>query len=165
MTITVRSERVADVAAIAEVVRAAFLDHPHSDGSEPAVVERLRDWGELMVSLVAAHDGQVIGHAAFSAITLTPPAPGWFGLGPLAVHPRWQRQGIGAPLVWRGLEQLRAMAAAGGVVFGDPGYYGRFGFRSWPQLRYPAGPAALFQALTFGAAVPDATVAYSKTFG
>jgi len=161
-----RPEQACDVAVIDEVVRAAFAGHPHSDGSEPAIVRGLRAAGDRRLSLVALTQGQVVGHAAFSPVTLAPAAPGWFGLGPVSVQPRHQGQGVGSALVRRGLDVLRAENAAGCVVFGNAAFYGRFGFRAHEQLTYPGGPEPLFLALAFGGgAVPRATVRYAAAFG
>jgi putative acetyltransferase len=59
---------------------------------------------------------------------------GWFLLGPVAVHARFQRRGIGSALVAAGLKAIRALGADGGALVGDPGSYGRFGFRARPGL-------------------------------
>lgn len=71
----------------------------------------------LLFTLFAA--GDAVGEAAL--------------LGPLCVHPRFQRRGLGTALVWHGLERLRGAGTAGVLVLGDPGYYARFGFR--PERR------------------------------
>src|SRR5690606_18603384 len=114
--------------AIHTLVAAAFDGHPHSDGSEPAIVDRLRADGDLTISLVAEDGGEIVGHIAFSPVTISDGNEGWFGLGPVAVAPQRQREGIGAALIEHGLALLRERGSAGCVVLGDPAYYGRFGF-------------------------------------
>ena len=49
-------------------------------------------------------------------------------LGPLAVAPAWQRQGIGSAIVRAGLQRLKDADVDLVCVLGDPAYYGRFGF-------------------------------------
>lgn len=161
---SLRFERASDVPAIAEVVRAACRGHRRSDGGEPGIVDRLRALGHLTHSIVAQQDGCVVGHAAFSPVALSPSVGGWYGLGPLSVHPLWQGKGIGSALMARGLDELQAAGAAGCVVFGNPAFYGRFGFRSCARLRYLGGPASLFLSLPFKGTVPRATVTYSTAF-
>ena len=49
-------------------------------------------------------------------------------LGPLAVLPERQRQGLGSALVRAGLDALRDRGTRRVLVLGDPAYYARFGF-------------------------------------
>lgn len=100
------------------------------------------------LSLVAETDGRVVGHVAFSPVT-TKDGKGFLGylLAPLAVAPDYQRQGIGSRLIERGRQRLSEVRAGILLVYGDPKYYGRFGFRGaaarayippYP-LQYPLG--------------------------
>lgn len=164
MDLQLRPEREQDYRAIAEVVRLAFLDHPHSDGSEPRIVASLRARGDISVSLVAEVAGQVVGHVAFSRVVLNPSHDGWHGLGPLAVSPVLHRQGIGSHLVNHGLAELRSRGAVGCVVFGNPAYHGRFGFASFDHFSYAGGPPTHFMALALQGTVPRAAVTYSSAF-
>lgn len=167
MKITLRPETPADADAIDDLVRTAFAGHPHSDGREPAIVRALRRDGQLGVSLVAldALDGDaIVGHVAFSAVRLGSGDPGWWGLGPVAVQPGRQRQGIGGALIRAGLAQLQAAGAAGCVVLGDPAYYPSFGFRAGTGLRYPGPPPEYFMALAWRGAIPTAEVRYAPAF-
>jgi putative acetyltransferase len=74
--------------------------------------------------------GRVIGHALISPVTVITNRGNvpLLGLGPVAVLPEFQGQGIGTLLVEACLEQLRESGFAGVVVVGDPAYYSRFGF-------------------------------------
>lgn len=49
-------------------------------------------------------------------------------LGPLAVAPEVQRQGLGSALVRRAMEVMCERGCVAMLVLGDPNYYGRFGF-------------------------------------
>ena len=144
---TVRPEQAGDEAAIKTVTAAAFADMPYSDQSEPLIIERLRAAGVLAVSLVAEEDGVIVGHVAFSPVTLSGGESGWYGLGPISVTPGHQGSGIGAALVREGLDRLRALDAAGCVLLGDPDYYHRFGFSNEHSLVLPDVPAQYFQSL------------------
>lgn len=127
-------------------------------------MEALREAGALTVSLVAVEEGGIVGHAAFSPVTVGG-APGkWFGLGPVSVRPDRQRRGIGGALIRARLERLRDVGAEGCVVLGDPAYYGRFGFRSDPGLRYRDIPGELFQKLAFVDAEAQGAVEYHPAF-
>jgi putative acetyltransferase len=161
--IQIRPERPGDDPTIRAVTRAAFEDAPHSSGTEAAIVEALREAGALAVSLVAVAD-EIVGHVAFSPVTVNGTPCCWFSLGPLAVRPDRQRLGIGRRLVCEGLEQLRERGAAGCVVLGDPAYYGRFGFASDPGLRFGDVPPRYFQRLVFSGVTPRGEVAYHPAF-
>lgn len=163
--ITIRPERAGDEQAIHDVTAAAFKDHPHSDQSEPFIIERLRDQGALTLSLVAEDEGHIVGHVAFSPVTLTPPVAGWFGLGPVAVLPDHQTKGVGSRLIREGLAMLAGDGAAGCVVMGDPDYYQKFRFRNESSLVFPGCAPQYFMALAFSGAVPEGTVAYHPAFG
>jgi putative acetyltransferase len=160
----IRSERPGDADAIRAVTSAAFRDAPHSSGTEAAIVDGLRDAGALAVSLVAIEDGEIVGHAAFSPVTIDSGPGRWFGLGPVSVRPDRQRRGIGGVLIRAGLERLRKSRAEGCVVLGDPAYYGRFGFRSDRGLRYRDLPGELFQKLAFVDGGAEGEVEYHPAF-
>lgn len=164
MSIQIRPESPSDAAAIEAVIAAAFLHAPHTDHNEPFIVNALRRAGQLSVSLVADDVGAVVGHIAISPVTTSDGAAGWYGLGPLAVVPDRQRHGIGSRLTAQALSELRRIGAAGCVVLGDPGYYGRFGFRVEPSLVLPGVPPEYFQALVFRGPLPRGTVTYHEAF-
>ena len=135
---------------------------------EARLVDALRASGRLSLSLVAVESDAIVGHVAFSPVTL-PGAGGGVGLAPLAVLPSFRRRGIGAALVREGLVHAERAGVQFVVVLGEPAYYGRFGFR--PAARwalrdeYHGGDA--FQALELRpAAVPAAggLVRYAPEF-
>src|SRR5438270_1484000 len=130
-----RPEIHADAAAISGVITSAFLEAEHSDGNETLIVDRLRQSASLSVSLVAAENDRIVGHVAFSPVTVDEQSEGWFGLGPVAVVPDRQGHGIGSALIEAGLAQLRVRGSRGCVVLGEPAYYRRFWFVDDPSLR------------------------------
>lgn len=106
------------------------------------------------LSLVAEVDGAVVGHIAFSPVTIEHD-DSWLGyiLAPLAVQPKHQKRHIGSTLIESGIRQLSEMDIDISLimVYGDPSYYGRFGFSAdtanlyqppYP-LQYPFGWQAI----------------------
>ncbi len=160
----IRPEVPEDAAAIASVIERAFSNAQHTSHSEQFIVEALRAAGALTLSLVAEQDHKVVGHVAYSPVSISSGAQDWYGLGPLAVEPTLQSHGIGAALVRAGMARLRAVSAAGCVVLGDPAYYGRFGFKVVPGLVYPGPPPEYFLAQAISGLVPQGEVAYHAAF-
>src|SRR5512139_1213712 len=152
--IVIRNERDDDASAITEVTIAAFKTLAISNHTEQFIIEALRAADALTVSLVAEVNGRVIGHIAFSPVTISDGTPGWYGLGPVSVLPEHQRKGIGTALIEVGLSRLKAMDSRGCCLVGHPGYYGRFGFRNEAGLVVEGVPGEVFFALSFGGPVP-----------
>jgi putative acetyltransferase len=164
MRIFIREETTDDIDAIHSLTEEAFRDAEHSSHTEQFINDSLRDSGHLSLSLVAVHRDKVVGHVAISPVTLSDATPGWYGLGPVAVLPMRQREGIGSQLVRRALELLHQQGANGCVVLGEPEYYSRFGFQTASSLVLPGVPANYFQALSFVGPVPTANVRYHESF-
>jgi len=161
----VRPAQEGEERAISKLIDAAFAGAEHSGGNEAAIVRGLRANGALALSLVVAEQDRLVGHLAFSPVTIAGRAISWFGLGPVAVLPERQRRGIGAALIAAGLGQLAADGANGCVVLGEPGYYSRFGFSADPQLWLAGVPAEYFQALRLRGDPPRGEVRYHAAFG
>jgi len=126
MTITIRPETNADIAAIHQVNVAAFGRPGEAD-----LVDTLRAQGQIVLSLVAVQDEQIVGHVLFSPVVIPNHGAqlGAAGLGPMAVVPAFQRHGVGSQLVRHGLDLLRADGHEVVAVLGHPRFYPRFGFR------------------------------------
>jgi len=160
----IRNEKDSDIEAIFEVTRLAFENHPISRQTEQFIVNALRAAGALTISLVAEIDGTVVGHIAFSPLTVSDGSGNWYGLGPISVLPAFQRQGIGKALVRKGLSQLKSLGAEGCMLVGPPEYYNRFGFQSVPGLTMEHVPQEFCLALAFGPKLPQGTAAHHEAF-
>lgn len=159
-----RNETPADIEAITEVTMAAFKDHEISNQTEHFIVKALRDAGGLTVSVVAELGGRVVGHIAFSPVTVSDGTSDWYGLGPISVLPEYQRQGIGKVLVNDGLSKLKKLGGQGCVLVGYPDYYKQFGFRNFPELVYEGVPQEAFLVLPFHEKIPHGTVQFHAGF-
>ncbi len=146
--ISIQHEEAGHTAGVRQVEEQAF-----GRAGEADLCDQLRERGAGTLSLVALEDGAVVGHVLFSPVTLTGAAEPLTvsGLGPVAVLPGRQRQGIGTRLIRAGLEEIRQQGWPAVVVMGSPRYYSRFGFE--PASRYGIRfsdanvPAAHFMAL------------------
>ena len=162
LRLTLREETPADHVAIRAIHIAAF-----GQAEEADLVDALRRAGAVLVSLAAEVDGGLVGHILFSRMFVeSVPA---VALAPVAVHPSWQRRGIGGELIRRGLDMLRDRREEIVIVLGHPDYYPRFGFsRDMAKaIEHPFPPEA-FMALELrpGAlAVVNGKVRYADAFG
>ena len=160
----IRSETRADIDAITGVTAAAFQTLEISSHTEQFIVAALRAAGALTLSLVAEVGGRVIGHVAFSPVTISDGTPEWYGLGPVSVLPAYQRQGIGKALIREGLACLKALHARGCCLVGHPDYYRRFGFENVPGLGVDGVPPEVFFALSFDGHMPQGSVTFHPAF-
>ena len=167
-----REERPGDTEPVRDVHRRAF------GGDHGLVVADLVDALRETItpadglSLVAEHDGQVVGNVMFtrSLLDASRRLVAVQVLSPLAVLPGYHQRGIGSALVRRGLEVLAERAVPLVFLEGDPRYYSRFGFAPGggqnfrkPSLRIPDGA---FQAVKLPAYEPwmTGTLVYAEPF-
>jgi putative acetyltransferase len=162
--IVIRNETHEDIGAITEVTIAAFKTLEISNHTEQFIIEALRAAKALAISLVAEMNGRVIGHIAFSPVTISDGTPNWYGLGPVSVLPEYQRQGIGSTLIREGLSRLKDMNAQGCCLVGHPDYYRKFGFTNMSGLVLGGVPHEVFFALSFDGHTPQGTVAFHEGF-
>ena len=142
----IRDEREEDYEAVYAVNAAAF-----ETAAEAKLVEMLREQARPFLSLVAENEGVIIGHIMFSPVMLSGhPDLKMMGLGPVAVVPAHQREGVGGLLIGAGLARCREMGITAVVLLGHPEYYPRFGFV--PSVEFGIDseydvPAEVFMAL------------------
>ena len=129
----VRAELPEDAPAIRRINEAAF-----GRTAEAGIVDVLRTKGAVILSMVAVSspagcgeaEGLPVAHALFSPVTIGTgnTAAAAVGMGPVAVLPEWQGQGVGTMLVETSLEILRMARLSAVVVLGHARFYARFGF-------------------------------------
>lgn len=101
---------------------------------------RLRDNVPMVpeISLVARSDyGGVAGAIRYWPILIGKGKHLSLLLGPVAVHPTNQGEGLAAMLILESLEIARKSGWTRVVLVGDAPYYSRFGFAKNPTLRFP----------------------------
>lgn len=130
--IEIRESRPGDVAAIERLYPDAFPD----EDLLPLVRELLRE-GPAVLSLVAMAGEVLAGHVIFTTCGLAGRPDKLALLGPLAVVPARQRQGIGSAILRAGLQRLVKAGTKRVYVLGDPAYYGRFGFEPEDDVTLP----------------------------
>lgn len=162
--VAVKSEKPSDIAAIFSLIERAFAPMAFSDDSEPHIVNRLRYADALTLSFVAELEREIVGHIAFSPVTIDGQFLDWYGLGPISVAPEHQKNGIGRQLMDHGLSALKGLGANGCVLLGDPKFYHRFGFVLDHDLIYQLELKDYFQRLTFKGPTPKGWVKFHEYF-
>ncbi|MGO4917852.1 GNAT family N-acetyltransferase [Pseudogemmobacter sp. W21_MBD1_M6] len=129
-------------AAIADLFTATFTA---SEGSNEGVL--IGDLARRLMAETPTQDlrvftawngGELAGAILFSRLNYEGDNRTVFVLGPVAVATGQQRQGIGQRLISHGLEELRQEGVGLAVTYGDPGFYGRAGFKVITENDVPA---------------------------
>jgi predicted N-acetyltransferase YhbS len=134
MNILIRTAKPEDNDQTEAVVRVAFWDVYRPGAIEHLVLHKLRVADAIVDGLdLVAWDGEKIvgvlvcpeGSIQNGCRQRTPALSMMVG-----VLPAYQGQGIGTLLIRRAIEVAKARSYRGMVIFGDPGYYARFGFKN-----------------------------------
>ncbi|UAB78624.1 N-acetyltransferase [Erythrobacter sp. SCSIO 43205] len=164
IAITIRPEQAGDEQAIRALVTRAFEGHPYSDGDEQDVIDRLREDGDLLLSLVAMDSEAILGQITYSPAILMNGELGWVVLGPVAVEPSHQGQGIGRALIKEGEAIMKSRGVKGITVLGDPQIYSRFGFEQNTPMWLEGELGWAFQVKSLGAEIPACEQRYVRAF-
>lgn len=163
MTVSVQPESREDADSIRSVHLAAFPTALEAD-----LVQALHDDCDSEVSLIAKDGGKVVGHVLLSRMKVEGDGRDYraVALGPVAVLPERQREGIGGTLIEESLKRAKELGCELAFVLGEPAYYQRFGFD--PKTAAPfASPYSgeFFMAKSFGATLPSSgTATYASAF-
>ena len=119
----VRAETPADYAALRALELAAFAPST----VEAEIADRLRAAGDHLPELcLVAEDDGLVGHVMLSRAHVEQHPV--LALGPIAVDPARQRQGIGSALMHAAIERAGVTDYPLIALLGHPAYYPRFGF-------------------------------------
>lgn len=144
----IRQERPDDYGKVFDLVERAFLDQAYSDHKEHYLVNRLRVSSNFVpqLSIVAEMEGSLAGYILLTSIEITGASGHYASLAmaPLAVHPDYQKRGIGSQLIIKAHKKAKELGYTSVVVIGHKDYYPKFGY----QLANTFG-------LTFPFKVPD----------
>ncbi len=148
--IAIRVEEENDFASIDQLNKEAF-----GGEGEAKLVSLLRIRKELLISLVATKDDEIIGHVCASPVTVNGNDHSIAGIGPLSVYESHRCCGIGGMLMEEVIAQLRNDGCVAAALLGNPTYYPRFGFLSGAsfnlQNEYGAGDPFMAMELQEGA--------------
>ena len=166
----IRQENKNDYEQVYNIVKTAFENAEHSDGNEQDLVNDLRKSDSFIpeLSLVAVKDNKIVGHILFTKIKIGKYEE--LALAPLAVLPKYQRQGIGKKLIETGHKIAKELGYNYSIVLGSEKYYPKFGYTSAIDYGIKAPfevPNENFMAIKLKDTEVEikGTVQYAKEFG
>ena len=160
----IRPEEPADHPAMENLIRDAFWDVYRPGASEHLLIHKLRQDPSYLpeFSFIAELDEQPVGGIWYAMCAIEKPDGSRIPiptLGPVGVAPAFQKRGIGSALIRRTLPLVKAAGHPGIVIFGDPAYYGRFGFTPGQDAGIAACDGNFYDVLQLLRFAPDADLA------
>ncbi len=165
----IRRETREDYNSIFEITKEAFKQE-----NESKLIERIRAGKNFVpeLSLVAQEKGKIVGHILLSKIKIRGEEDHeTLALAPMAVLPKFQKQGVGAKLIREGLDKARELGFDSVIVLGHKEYYPRFGFERASRWNIACPfevPDEAFMAIELNPGAlgtKSGTVEYPKEFG
>ena len=155
---TIREENPDDYETISLINDLAFSESNESatpKSEESNIVDKLRQNRSILHSLVYEEKGKILGHLMLSRgyIKNETQTIDVVALGPVAVHPKYQLQGIGKKLIEYGIEILKKEGEKIVILLGHTTYYPKFGFEPaisqeiFPSFNLASGHEDAFMVL------------------
>lgn len=148
----IRAAISTDLKDIRELYLCAFAEGEREAVAKLAVDMLCEITSPQTISLVAEADEAIVAHISFSPVRfVNDDSLQGYILAPLAVMPEYQKQRIGSRLIESGIQTLSKQGVNVLFVYGDPEYYGKFGFKTGDaenfilqhELQYPSGWQAM----------------------
>ena len=135
MNIEIREERSTDYWKVEELTREAFWNLYKPGCDEHYLVHTMRSHPDFIKELdfVAVKDGEIVGSILYSkshVINEDGTKIDTATFGPVCVHPKYQRQGIGSALIKHTAKLAAEMGYPAVIIYGDPHNYFTHGFRN-----------------------------------
>ncbi|MDR0839109.1 MAG: N-acetyltransferase [Oscillospiraceae bacterium] len=150
MNISIRLEEPKDYRTIEEIDREAFW-HQSTACNEHLLTHKLRTSRDFIPELdfVAELDGTLAGHIIYSRSKIVIKGgeiTDVITFGPLAVLPEFQNRGVGKALLRHSIAEAARRGYRAIVIFGEPDYYPRLGFRRAAEFGITTAEGATFDA-------------------
>lgn len=151
MNLKIRPENENDYTEVESLTREAFWDIYRPGCVEHLIAHKLRNSVSFIRELdfVAELDDRIVGNIMYSRSVVADSKDlehEVITFGPISVLPAFQKKGIGSALI----EHTKNLAAFIGykaiIIFGNPDYYHRFGFKSAEAFGIATSDSANFDA-------------------
>ena len=135
MKVHIRLESQRDFRETETLTREAFWDLYRPGYDEHLIVHNLRNTAAFVPELdfVTTFDNKIIGSIMYSKAKVIDDQNiehEVLCMGPLSVLPSYQKKGVGSKLIEHSTDKAREMGFTGVILFGNPDYYHRFGFKN-----------------------------------
>lgn len=148
--IEIRKETEADWYQVELMAQHAFWNKHHLGCDEHYLVHKLRQDKAYLpeLSRIAVKDGQIIGCIMYSKARVVDGAETHeiIAFGPLCVEPEWQGCGVGELLLTETMDIAASKGYKGIVIFGEPDYYPRLGFKTCDHFNITTADGKNFDA-------------------
>lgn len=148
--IEIRMETEDDWYNVELMTQHAFWNKHHLGCDEHYLVHKLRKDKDYLpeLSRIAVKDGQVIGCVMYSKARVVDGEDTHeiITFGPLCVDPKWQGCGVGELLLWETMRLAASKGYKGIVIFGEPDYYPRIGFKTCDNFNITTANGKNFDA-------------------
>jgi predicted N-acetyltransferase YhbS len=133
MNISIRLEEKNDYRIVECLTREAFWNVYKPGCDEHLIVHKIRKVPAFIkeLSFVALDGDEIVGHIIYSkakVINGKNQQVAVLCMGPIAVLPSYQGQGVGSLLMNHSIEKTKQLGYRAIIIFGNPDYYHRFGF-------------------------------------
>lgn len=148
--IEIRMETQDDWYHVELMAQHAFWNKHHLGCDEHYLVHKLRQDKDYLpeLSRIAVKDGTVIGCIMYSRARVIDgeDAHEIITFGPLCVEPKWQGCGVGEMLLMETMNIAANAGYKGIVIFGEPDYYPRLGFKTCDNFNITTADGKNFDA-------------------
>lgn len=131
--IRLRNETAIDYRSVEELTREAFWNHHAPGCDEHYLLHIMRSCDAFIRELdfVAEINGKVVANIVYAKAKIIGDSGEQYDVitfGPISVLPEYQGKGIGGMLIRHTKEIAKELGYRAVLIYGDPGYYSKFGF-------------------------------------
>lgn len=135
MNLLIKQTSREDFSITENITREAFWNVYKPGCSEHLVLHNLRKSQSYIkeLDLVAFYNNQIVGHIISTKAKVVDSLNKEYEVlcvGPLSVLPDFQKKGIGGKLMKESIKIAKRLGFRGMILFGNPDYYHRFGFKN-----------------------------------
>lgn len=151
MKINLRLEDKNDFALVENLTREAFWNVYKPGCDEHLLAHKIRQTTAFVPQLdfVACKNNKIIGNIMYSKANIVNQKgekTEVLYIGPLSVLPEEQKKGVGSMLINYTLDLAKKMGFRGVILYGNPHYYQRFGFKNAQEYNITTPDGANFDA-------------------
>lgn len=140
----IRNERKEDIHIVENLIRDAFWNVHEPGATEHYLAHQMRSHKDFVneLNMVVEIDGKIVGSIMYTVGELVSEegiTKKCLSFGPIAVHPDYQRTGVGKALIEKTFELAKEIGYESVIIFGHPSNYVARGFVSCIKMNVCVG--------------------------